>query len=288
MLSSKQRAACGIFGSNMASALGPDWQAARAAWPGVDVGEEEFAAYVTDRMDSAKEAGKHAALRTSDLYLACACARGDGAALGAFERAYFAEIARAMRRTRATLPPADELTQVVRHKLFVADVGARPAIAEYGGRGDLRAWLRVLLSRMILNLATRPSREVPFEEDLLASLLGDGGAPDLGGAKEAYRAAFRASFPEAFAGLPDRDRSLLRYAFGEDLTVEAIGALYGVHKTTAARWVVRAHQALLDAVRAAVIARLGIAEDEYASVLRLVHSRLELSLERYLKTPPGR
>jgi RNA polymerase sigma-70 factor, ECF subfamily len=266
----------------MVEALGPAWHAARAVWPGVDVGEDEFAAYVAERMDSAKKAGKHAALRTGDLYLACACARGDGAALAAFERAFFEEIPRAMKRTRAALPPADELAQVVRHKLFVADAGARPKIAEYGGRGDLRSWLRVLLSRMILNLATRPSPELPFEDELLASLLG-GSAADLEGAKESYRGAFRESFAQAFADLSDRDRSLLRYAFGEDLTVEAIGALYGVHKTTAARWVVRAHEALLGAVRAAVILRLGIGEDEYASVLRMVHSRLDLSLERYLK-----
>jgi RNA polymerase sigma-70 factor, ECF subfamily len=266
----------------MVEALGPAWHAARAAWPGVDVGEDEFAAYVAERMDSAKAAGKHAGLRTSDLYLACACARGNGAALGAFERAFFQEIPRAMKRTRATLPPADELAQVVRHKLFVADIGARPKIAEYGGRGDLRSWFRVLLSRMILNLAMRPSPELPFEDELLACLLG-GGATDLEGAKESYRGAFREAFPKAFAELTDRERSLLRYAFGEGLTVEAIGALYGVHKTTAARWVVRAHEALLDAVRLAVIARLGIDEGEYASVLRMVHSRLELSLERYLK-----
>jgi RNA polymerase sigma-70 factor (ECF subfamily) len=270
----------------MVEALRPDWQAARAAWPDVDVGETEFSSYVTERMDSAKAAGAHAPLRTADLYLACACARGDAAALAAFERAFFAEIPRAMKRARAgRLPPVDELTQVVRHKLFVADAGARPKIAEYGGRGDLRGWFRVLLSRMILNLATRPSPELPFEEDLLACLVGAGPAPDLGVAEEAYRRAFRDSFPSAFAELGDREKSLLRYAFGEGLTVEAIGGLYGVHKTTAARWVVRAHNALLDGVRRGVMARLGIGEDEYASVLRMIHSRLELSLERYLKTP---
>lgn len=270
----------------MVEALGHAWQAAREAWPGVDVAEAEFAAYVAERMDSAKAAGKHAPLRTSDLYLACACAKGDGAALSAFEKAYFEEIPRAMRRTRpGKLPPADELAQVIRHKLFVAEKGARPKIAEYGGRGDLRGWLRVLLSRMILNYATRPSPEMPFEEDLLASLLGESPAPEFGVAEETYRAAFRAAFPEAFADLTDRDRSLLRYAFGETLTVEAIGALYGVHKTTAARWVVRAHADLLERMRTKVMARLGIGEDEYASVLRLLKSRLELSLERYLKTP---
>jgi RNA polymerase sigma-70 factor (ECF subfamily) len=270
----------------MVDALGPDWHAARAAWPDVDVGEAEFQAYVTERMDSAKAVGTHAALRTNDLYLACACARGDGAALATFERAFFEEIPRAMKRARASqLPARDELAQVVRHKLFVAEAGARPKIAEYGGRGDLRGWFRVLLSRMILNYATRPSPELPFEEDLIVGLLGASNPPDLGVSDESYRRAFRDAFPSAFADLSDRDRSLLRYAFGEGLTVEAIGALYGVHKTTAGRWVVRAHNALLDGVRAAVMTRLGIGEDEYASVLRRIHSRLELSLERYLKTP---
>ena len=269
----------------MVDALSPAWQAARAAWPGVEVPEAEFSAYVAERRDSAKAEGTHVDAHLSDLYLACACARGERPALEAFEKAFFDEIPRAMKRTRSALPPADELAQLLRHKLFVAPPGERPKIAEYGGRGNLEGWFRVLLSRMILNLATRPSPEVPFEQDLLACLLGGGAAPDLDGAKESYREAFRASFPQAFAELTDRDRALLRYAFGEGLTVEAIGALYGVHKTTAARWVIRSHDALLAGVRRKVMARLGIAEDEYASVLRLVHSRLDLSLERYLKAP---
>jgi RNA polymerase sigma-70 factor (ECF subfamily) len=270
----------------MVEAFDSRWQAARAAWPGVDVAEEEFSAYVAERMDSAKAAGKHAALCTEDLYLACACARGDRAALSAFERAFFEEIPRAMKRTRASaLPASDELAQVVRHKLFVADLGARPKIAEYGGRGNLRSWFRVVLSRMILNLATRPSPEVPLEQDILVSLLGGADISDVDVEKESYRSAFRDEFAPAFAALADRDKSLLRYAFGEGLTVESIGALYGVHKTTAARWVLRSHEALLAAVRARVMTRLGIGEEEYASVLRMVQSRLEISIERYLKTP---
>jgi RNA polymerase sigma-70 factor (ECF subfamily) len=237
-------------------------------------------------MDSAKVADEHAALRTTDLYLASACARGDAPALAAFEGAYFGEIARAMKRVRSTLPPADEIEQVVRHRLFVADEGKRPRITEYSGRGDLRSWFRVVVSRLVLNLATRPSPEVPFEHNLLDSLLGGADGQELDLAKEAYRAAFRAAFPEAVAQLRDRERSLLRYAFGENLTVEAIGVLYDVHKTTAARWVREAHRALLSAVRVGVVARLGISDDEYASVLRIVHSRLDLSLERYLRLEP--
>jgi RNA polymerase sigma-70 factor (ECF subfamily) len=264
---------------------GPEgWLEARAAWPGVNVGEAEFTAYVEERRDSSKVGGEHAAVRSSDLYLACACARGDAAGLLVFERAFFGDIERSLkRRGGAGLPPRDEVEQLVRHRLFVADEGARPRIAEYSGRGDLRSWFRVIVSRMVLNLAMRPGPEIPFENDLLVRMLGGTEKLELG--RSSYEEHFRAAFADNFARLGDRERALLRYAFGEELTVAAIGALYGVHKTTAARWVVQAHQALLDGLKATLMSELGISSDEYASVLRAVHSRLELSLERHLRAP---
>jgi RNA polymerase sigma-70 factor, ECF subfamily len=90
---------------------------------------------------------------------------------------------------------------------------------------------------------------------------------------------------EALTGLTPRDGSLLRYAFGEELTVDMIGRLYGVHKSTASRWVAHAHDELLSSVRAILVERLGISESEYASVLLNIRDSLELSLERYLKDP---
>jgi RNA polymerase sigma-70 factor, ECF subfamily len=274
------------------------WRAARAAWPGVEVAKEELVAFVEQRMDSSKPADAHVpdgatheapSVRYSDLYLACACSRGDSAAIVAFERAYFSEVDVAVRRARGVhTPPVDEVRQMVRHKLFVAEPGQPPKVASYSGRGDLRSWFRVTVSRLILNLQTRPSPEIPFEDTLLCRMLGVADPSSLEFPKEMYKAEFRTAFAEAFDALGDRERSLLRYAFGEELTVELIGSLYGVHKTTAARWVVRAHQALLAGVRSILVPRLGIAEDEYESILRVVRDSLELSLERYLKTPaPG-
>ena len=276
----------------MVDELREAWLAARSTWPDVDVGAEDFAAFVRERVggtDAHADAGGGVGpTRTSDLYLACACASGDNAALAAFERAYFPEIDHAMRRHGGRgVPPIDEVRQLVRTKLFVAGPGSRPKIADYSGRGDLRSWFRVAVSRVILNLSTRPSPEVPVEDDLLAGLLGGSDTPELEHARLAYRAEFRAALDEAFAALTDRDRALLRYAFYENLTVEAIGALHGVHKTTAARWVVRAHRTLFERVRASLMERLRIGETELASVLRAFGSRLELSLERYLQAPPG-
>jgi RNA polymerase sigma-70 factor, ECF subfamily len=271
----------------MVDELREAWVAARSAWPSVEVGVEEFAAYVAERAaPSAAAAGNDRRPRTTDLYLACACSRGDNAALAAFERAYFPEIDHAIRRHAGrAAPPADEVRQLIRHKLFVAEPGERPKIADYSGRGDLRSWFRVAVSRVILNLSTRPSPEVPFEDGLLAGLLGGAETPELAHARHAYREEFRAALDDAFSALADRERALLRYAFCERLTVEAIGALHGVHKTTAARWVVQAHRTLLERVRAALMERLRIGEAEFASVVRALGSQLEVSLERYLRAP---
>ena len=60
--------------------------AARAAWPAFSVEAAEFVRCAAERLDvtiGLDEALTR--LRASDLYLACACARGDSAALRAFE-----------------------------------------------------------------------------------------------------------------------------------------------------------------------------------------------------------
>ena len=281
--------------------LEAEWLAACTAWPGVVVTRDDFVAYVNDRTDSANRGTDHASalgdetapskqeeargLRTSDLYLACACASGNGAAIQAFERSFFSEVDFALGHGRkAGVPAADEVKQLLRHRLFVAEDGERPKIGQYSGRGDLRAWFRVTLTRLILNLQTRKSPEIPFEEGLLTSLLG-GSEPAPSLVHHAYKEEFRQAFATAFGSLSDRERSLLRYAFGEELTVAAIGGLYGVHKATAARWVVAAHKSLTDGVRSILVRQLGIGDDEYASLLRVVRDSLELSLERYLQAP---
>ncbi len=267
-----------------------DWRAAQAVWPEVGVTAEELAAFVRDRLGDASAPAAHPdrAARLADLFLACGCARGDEAALAAFERTYFGEVDRIVRRYRGPAAPApDEVRQLLRHKLFVTRDGALPKIADYRGQGSLRSWFRVTASRLVMNLVVRKGPEVPFEGDALEYLAGASDAPDLEHARRAYKDEFRAAFDQAFGSLADRERSILRYAFCEGLTVEAIGALHGVHKTTAARWVVAAHRKLQEHVRTAIMARLRLGEGEYASVIRALGSGLQLSLDRYLKPAPA-
>ena len=156
-----------------------------------------------------------------------------------------ADVDVALRRVAGSVAP-DEVKQLVRHRLFVGPPGGAPKILEYAGRGRLRTWVRVAATRIALNLVESNGRERPLDNDAIAHLIGAGEDPELGYLKRRYAAEFRAAFGEAFNALETRDRNLLRYAFGEGLSVDAVGALYGVHRATAARWITKAHGSLVD------------------------------------------
>lgn len=125
----------------MAATIDPDTLAllvtrARAAWPGVAVDDARFAAWLAARVTDDTPLAR---LPASDLYLACACAAGDAAALAAFDAAYLREVDIAAAKARAAPGLRDEARQVVRDLLFVARGNRPPAIASYRGRGDFYA-----------------------------------------------------------------------------------------------------------------------------------------------------
>jgi RNA polymerase sigma-70 factor (ECF subfamily) len=241
------------------------FEISKKAWPDIDVTESDFDEYVRARVEDS-----HGAASWGDLYLACAVVAGNAAALRAFD-GLLAAI------------QDDEVRQIVRTKLLVAEPGKPPKIADYGGRGGLKTWLRIVATRTALDLNAARGREVPVEEGTLEYVIGAGEDPELDFFKERYRKEFRAAFADAFATLEPRDRSLLRYAFGKNLSIDVIGTLYGVHRATAARWVVAAHDELKKTLRKSMMDRLDVKPDEYASILRLIESRIEISFDRLMK-----
>jgi RNA polymerase sigma-70 factor (ECF subfamily) len=68
------------------------------------------------------------------------------------------------------------------------------------------------------------------------------------------------------------------------LGIDRIGALHGVHRATAARWIAHARKALIEGIRRRLQDRLGIDGKELDRTLRQLASRIELSL-RWLLTP---
>jgi RNA polymerase sigma-70 factor, ECF subfamily len=220
------------------------------------------------------------ALCTTDLYLALGCLRGLPFAFKTFALAFATDIDRAAARCRsAGLSPA-EFDALVKDKLFVDP----PRIARYTGKGDLRGWLRVVLSHLVVDVLRRaaaaPQERATDPNDLLQ--VADAHDPELGLLRERYREPVREALERAFSRLTPRERNLLRLRLLEGWGFDQLGARFGVHRTSAARWIAQAQQTLFEETRHELHARFGIDPSEFASVARLVHSRLHLSVERIL------
>jgi RNA polymerase sigma-70 factor, ECF subfamily len=270
-------------GAELDALLAAARDAARAAWPGVELADRAFAEHLARR---AEDPAALAALRTSDLYLARACANGDAAAIAAFERAYFGEIDAAARRTRASAAQAAEVAQRLRHVLFVGTADRGPALADFAGRGDLRGWLRVAATRDFIALAQREQRAVPLDDERLLDAISPAADPELRYIGELYRAPMTAAVRAALDALPARERRLLRMSLLDGLSIDELGALHGVHRSTAARWLTAARDGILARTRAELGRLVGASPEDVESIVRLLHSRVEVSLERALQTRP--
>jgi RNA polymerase sigma-70 factor (ECF subfamily) len=258
---------------------------AEAAWRGA-LSREELAEELAARMvaddETASRWWQH--LHVSDLALASACARGGDDAIAALERRFGAELARIARRFERRELPADELLQRLRAKLFVGGDEAPPRIASYTGQGFLQNWLRVTATRFFIDcgrgVATEP--ELAIADRLLETLREPGADAELDLLKREHAAHFRAAFAEAVAALDPEDRVWLRQHVLERLTIDQLGALYHLHRGTAARRLGRARTALVEGARAALARRLDLPPARLGSALALLASRLEVSLERLL------
>jgi RNA polymerase sigma-70 factor (ECF subfamily) len=262
--------------------LSAQLEAGRAAWPDVKVAAERFGDHLARHLPADGGADALAALRGADLYLACACAGGDTDAIAAFEARYFNEVDIAAARMRASHELAGEVKQWLRRLLFVRDEGRPPAVADYGGRGDLRGWVRVTAVRELQRLLGLQRREVSVDDEGFLEALLPAHDPEMSFVRERYRRELAEAVVAATQASPARDRALLRYSAFDGLSIDEIGALYGVHRATAARWLASAREGILARTRAELARRLGVDAPEVDSIIRLVRSRLEVSLERVL------
>jgi RNA polymerase sigma-70 factor (ECF subfamily) len=258
---------------------------ARSAHPDLRVDDEAFAALLGACVAGSPD--PLAALDTlhlGDLLLAGASMRGDAGAVVRLERDCLGPAHAVVARI---LGPSecDDAMQSVRERLLVGREGSAPRLGEYAGRGSLAGWIKVVAVRTALNWA-RDHRDqgTSPDDDALLELPG-AEHPELEHMRAQYRPEFKAAFQAALAALDARERILLRLQFVDDLTVDQIGALYSVHRSTAARWVARARESLFEGTRRRLAERLGLDASRLASILDLVRSHVDLSLVRLLE--PG-
>ena len=265
--------------------LAEQLETAKSYWNDLPIQPEAVLAYLGSRLNVSESPNAEevrdaiSSMMVADLVLCCGLACGDVRALELFEHAYGQEIGHAVGRIDSTGDMREEVRQVLRDKLFVAEPGETLGIESYAGRGPLGRWLWVMATRETLMARRRHHRETPLVD--LDLQIADGNL-ELDFLKREYRTEFRLAFAEAMTELSAKERNLLHYHFVQKLTIDQIGAIYRVHRVTAFRWLRSARLSLVSATRRRVASRLEIHATEVDSILRLVQSQLELSVERVL------
>ena len=248
--------------------------------PGVALDPLAFVAYLAERVTfDVHGRPKLPVLHAGDLWIAFGCVEQDQAALAMFEQRFAPEIKQALQRS---FEPAlaDDAELRLRERLLLVAADESPRLASFAGRGSLAGWLRAAAVRTAIDLM-RSRREIASDPTTLGDI--DAVDPLLASLKQRYRDEFKTAFNEAAKQLTDRERTLLRYRFLDDLSIDEIGLLYRVHRATVARWIAAIRESLFEATRARLMATLKISESEVDSVLRLIDSQLDISIEAVMR-----
>jgi RNA polymerase sigma-70 factor (ECF subfamily) len=248
-------------------------EAAREAWPEIVFDEARFRDYLLERVPEDET------LRWADLWLACGCVDRIPAAIAALERWGFPSVDDALAKVRMSDDDRAEIKQRLRDHLLVAEDGRLPRLAGYAGRGDLRGYLRITATRLALNyLRDLERRESPAGDQLPEAIV----EPELRELAARYRDACEAALGDALEQLGRRERVLLRQHLIDGVTIHQLATRHGVHRVTISRWLEDARELVMTQLTKLLRERHGIGDTELASVLRVVRSRLDVSLPRRL------
>ncbi len=257
----------------MGSDLADTWLTeGREAFPEITVDEAAFRAAVALGCTEGR-----------DLFLAVACAAGDAAAVRRFERDHLDRIASWLKLSTAENEIVDEVRQRVAARILVGREGEAPRIAQYTGRGPLWAWVRVIALREHARLRRedgRPSTGIEAAERLARSAEL---SPELLALRE-HRDAMMEAFRASLRALPATDRTLLRLAYVDALSLDAIGRMYGVNKSTISRRLATCRAEILVAAAARLRERLAMPAGDIESLLAVMPRDLDVSLLGLLQT----
>ena len=265
---------------------------ARHVYPSLRCSPADYAAHLASVLVQAKSTGAEdtsdddpaaqlTRLATRDLYLACAAARGDDDAVRILDEQCIAPLRATLRRGDTSEDVVGDALQTLRMLLLVGTEDAPPRLLAYAGRGDLKSWVRVAATRVLIN-SKRGARHESLDDDLRLSEHSEVEDVEVSRLKQAYKLEFHECFREALATLSARARNLLRQHYIDGLTMEQVGALYRVHRITVHRWIDSAREDLALATRERMAKRLRLEGPEVESILRLIHSQMGNSLRAFM------
>jgi RNA polymerase sigma-70 factor (ECF subfamily) len=263
-------------------------EAAQEPWPDFGLDPLDFVRYLAER---AQEGQLPPLRHAPDLWLACACVQRVPAALACFLREHEPMMTRILVRRGASADIAADVRQVLAERLFVSDdrAGRRAKIADYKGLGALKGWVATaavttLITQQRADGRRQGERPAWSADDALLGPLD----PELEYLKQRYAGQVHDAIVAAVASLTPREKALLRLHLKERLSIDRLGAMYGVNRATAARWLAAAREIVKERTIRQLRARLQLNPRECESLLGLVNSQLEVSVLRHLGPEPDR
>lgn len=255
---------------------------ARVAWPELNVDPVRFARHLGERAQTGEPLEALAELRTDDLYLVCAVLSSDARAHRLLDQHLVDRLVPALTALSVGRDIVDETQQRVRELLLLPRATAPPRLATYDGRGSLWSWARVVAVREALALAKRKRPVALTEGDgAIAEAIAED--PELRFLKGTYRAAFGRAFAAALEEIESKPRTALRLHHVDRLTLEQTADLLGVHRATAARWLSRARDQLLQATRRHMMKDLRLDTEQLDSIMEMIGSHFDVSVARLLR-----
>lgn len=251
------------------------WRLGAQAWPELPLPYDAFSRWLEPRLGELTPP----ALVAADLYLACAVLCAVPGASDVFVHRFEGELLRHAGRV-VDEGLARELVQELMVDLLTASPEHGPRLQQYSGRGPLRVWLRMAITRRALNTKRRPDPPTPLDGALAGVLDED---PELALMRRTYRAEMASIFAEAIAAIPQAERTLLRLHYGEGSTLNELAALHQTSRSALHRRLQAARAGLFERIAQLVGQRLNLSESERQSIMRLFASDLRDSLGRLLR-----
>jgi RNA polymerase sigma-70 factor (ECF subfamily) len=247
----------------------------RAALPALGVDARAFFAKVGERVRAASDpAAALGDIAIRDLYLACGCAAGDPAALEEFESSVLSMVPAFVARIDPSPQFAEDVRAEVRDALLLPTAEKAPGIARYSGSGELGAFVRVVATRIGLQLRRR--RAGSPRHSMRPAI-----DPELDYLKLRYRRDFEDAFANALQSLATREKLLLKLHV-DGLGIDRIATMYRLHRSTAARRLANIRRKLRERTQRELQQRLSISPTEFESLLAVVRSQMWVSLRAAL------
>lgn len=264
------------------------WEKGQSPWPQISLAPKDFVTGLAHSLRKARAQGALGELldqwHLSDLYLVCACLKEVLAAREALEAIYLSKVPSWLGNLRLSEDELDEVRQALRIQLLMGTPKAGPRLATYTGKGPIENWIRISAVRIAFRQGGEPRK--PLKENDLA-LIEAMPAPqpdaELDLILSRYRAEFRQAYRESMQELPSEQKLLLQMHFLERLTTTRLGTLFGVEQSTISRRLKSTREAIYEATKQRLKARLQLSSHEFESLLAAIRSQLDASISQLLE-----